>query len=578
MMLATLLVALTAVTVATVDRAAALDCGVTTLEQSLEWATVAFIGEHVDERADGGQTFRVDRLLKGDVVGPEIEGLRDPDWGGSWLDRGQVVFLGGLDDDGLFRPDVCGNGFHPLEAILLLDGELTPPAGGTPAFVASVVWLPGIIGAVLNELGEVIHYAPGDGEIHQFAACPGDDIVAVLRSDARDPFESPATPQAIELRKSQDLAVIDAWAIDIAIRSDSGLPGLIDLECHTADGSLVTAIAPSRFSGLRAGSGVPVAGDVLIVRDGTIEPHAVDWPRDATYDLATETLHLIAGETGRTITSITSDGTTTSRPLPGTHVAWNMTVHDDWWHIVTEDIDIDSSNLRAGIVSHLLTGSFESLESQRLPLVTAHGTSGGLHETPNGRWLHLHDGTDFAVLVDLEDPNRAVTIGTRWFQSVAIGDHVTLTDRTQTSSFIAVLGVDGPCAINGLIGGDAIAAVRPGDPIVYDPPAGVELPSPPATTTIPGGGGPAAGAYPTVAPDLGRAPDSCPGRVVTVAEPSAPPDPAPSTTAGPTDASEAGSAAEGSDLDGDDGPPMGAIGAIVLVVLGVLLLAWRRRR
>jgi len=452
--------------------AAALSCAPVNLEEVIENDPIVFIGEQIEESDDTKfQRFRVDRWIRGGS-GDEITMERSLDWGSSYLDRGVRLFRG-WPTEGRVETSLCGNGWSLLEALTVLDGHPEPQTGGTAAFVVAMDTLTGIIGAVLNEDAEVVHYAEGDVKIHEFASCPGDDLVAAVVSDPPEDFgDVPASAEwAIEVRRSGDLGLVNRSLIDARTSGQWNAPAIGDLECHDADASLITALEQRWRNDPIGSRPVRYEGSVVMIRDDELTQLKIAWPRDVARDPGTGVIHVINGRDGRTVTSIDADGTTSDRELPGTHVGWHLTVENDEFEIISEDTHVDQSNLSAGIVSHVLRGPFDALESTALPLETSYGSFGGILDTPDGRVLHLID-QDTPILVPLDDLSERIPVTARWHQRLAVGSTVTLIDNADVESGVARLDptTDTAEAIEGLLYANSPMALMPTEPIVYDEP------------------------------------------------------------------------------------------------------------
>ncbi|MGH9001564.1 MAG: hypothetical protein ACRDYV_00385, partial [Acidimicrobiia bacterium] len=172
--------------------------------------------------------FRVERSVKGDIAGPEIDVYSWPGGGSCGFDDPVGSRLGMLlsRDGRHWTSSLCSQ--EDPDVLVRAAQPLPPPDGrAPPAVLVGTTHGPGRM-LSLDGTGRVVAYGEGDGAVTDIAFCPGNGAFAEAYS--LDPGSLGGGPfSGLAIRSAGDLAVIDKQEID---GEALGPVALADIACR----------------------------------------------------------------------------------------------------------------------------------------------------------------------------------------------------------------------------------------------------------------------------------------------------------------------------------------------------------
>ena len=235
-------------TVPSLPHAIACSCDASDTREALPKADGAFVGtllaiddpstDQAEESLHGDvrYRFRVERSVKGDIAGPELDVYSSPGGGSCGFDGPEGRRLGMLlyRDGQHWTSGLCSQ--EDPDVLVRAAQPLPPPDGrAPPAVLVGTTHGPGRM-LSLDGQGRVIAYGPGDGAVTHIGFCPDGDALA--EAYTLDPGWSSGGVSGMAVRTAGDLAVIRQQEID---REEPGHVALSDIACRDAGAAEVLA-------------------------------------------------------------------------------------------------------------------------------------------------------------------------------------------------------------------------------------------------------------------------------------------------------------------------------------------------
>jgi hypothetical protein len=181
--------------------------------------------------------LRVERALKGDIAGPEVDVYSWPGGGSCGFDDPVGSRLGMLlsRDGQHWTSELCSQ--EDPDVLVRAAQPLPPPDGrAPPAVLVGTTHGPGRM-LSFDGAGRVVAYGGGDGAVTDIAFCPGNGALAEAYS--LDPGSLGGAPfSGLAIRSAGDLAVIDQQEID---GEALGPVALADIACRGREATDVVA-------------------------------------------------------------------------------------------------------------------------------------------------------------------------------------------------------------------------------------------------------------------------------------------------------------------------------------------------
>jgi hypothetical protein len=482
--------------------AKACSCAESSPEEALDNADAVFLAEQVDRRVGEQVTLSllVSRVLKGHLSDTTIEirtGHGDGDCGVNLEGSGIVAVLA-HESRGHLWVGSCSGVMHPDLALSFYD-PLPEPTGMGPAAFAVSNLLHSARLVVLDAQGRTLGYGTEEGTVRALAFCPGDErLVEVVEQDGGDGWIGGADRPAptIELRDLDTMSVDMLGEISVTERPPFGtnrLTWIEDLQCHDADGSLITFLTPRWKHTQLAGADLMAKGAELHVWDrGELRIFDAANARSAAVDPETRRAFLITERSGQglLVLDLDSGATILHRDLPGSAVGWI--------------IRLGSGRSRLAVLARhepMQRVNWYYAEANRILLLDPSTGDAAMETTldPAGLATHLvGTGSGFVAVVtpDFNSPSYLTRVGedgavidtsalpgTRLPWVLGLGNETVLRlgEDDQARSLVAYHGPGDPVKIPGVLSPQVIAtATAAGSPL---DPVPTTTTTPPATTT-----------------------------------------------------------------------------------------------
>ncbi len=452
-----------------------------------------FVGRQIgrDEVSDGlwrvVLEIEVVDVYKGDV--PAFVELRtgfgQADCGIDFSDGREVGFTVSPTESGPVVSS-CG-GAHRADTIRFQFEPLPVGTGtGPPGFLVGTTIGPARI-AVVDESGELLRYADGDGRLAAATVCPGGRKIVEVLEPVGDPVTGPRRAR-LEVRDVATLEIERSEVIDVEItdlRPLNGFRWIFDLACHAADGRSASFLFPTGVWDSRSGAELPGPA-TLMLWDGN-ELAAIDAgsARTAAVDVDAGRFYAVTGIDGRTLETRDLGGELLeSVALPGSHVAWKMVLSDDGSALVmlARNRPMGRDNWFFAEVDRLLVVDLVDGSSVSEPL-PARGFASYLAASGGGYVIGVSDFEADVAELSRFDGEEVVLLtrvaNTDIFRPMAIGSRVALVGLNEGSTYDSVdLGTGEILPIEGLVRARIAVALPPG--LDIEP---VEIPEAPTTIT-----------------------------------------------------------------------------------------------